>query len=199
MRERFRALLARGVEGPLVSALARMGVGPNALTLTGLLLSALSALLAGLGLLTAGGLVFLLAGALDMLDGSLARRTGRATPLGAFLDSTLDRLGEALFLVGLGVFGALRYSGPALVWFTALLVSALALGQMVSYIRARGESLGVEARLGVMTRPERVVVLGVGTAVGYPLPALAVVALLSAVTSLQRWLHVARSLRRADP
>ena len=108
-----------------------------------------------------GGVVFLAGGILDLFDGALARLTGKATAFGALLDSVFDRLGEAALFVGLGVY-ILRadVSEYYRAYFLIALLLALVFSQGVSYLRARGEGLGVFTRAGVMTRTERVILLG---------------------------------------
>lgn len=153
--ERF---LRRFLEGYLVAPLARRGVAPDQLTAASLALSALAGLLA-LGAPVAAGVSLLLAGLLDGLDGSLARATGRASRAGAFLDSTLDRYGE--FLVLLGVWGRLAGLGlPG--WGGFLALVALQGALMVSYTRARAEGLGHGLRGGVFERPERLLAIAAG-------------------------------------
>jgi len=155
-----------------------------------------------MGLLLAAGLVFLAGGAMDLLDGALARATGRVTISGAFLDSVTDRLGEGALFVGIGVNTVLadRETG-GLVAMVVVLLLALLFSQMVSYIRARAEGLGVPCRVGLATRTERVVLLSLGLILqGAGLdPALLVtvsaVALLSIYTVVQRFVHVRRQLK----
>jgi len=172
------------------------------LSIVGFLVAVGAACLAGANLLLAAGLVFLAASALDMLDGALARATERISARGALLDSTTDRLSEGALLIGLGVQAALSgISQGRLVTTLVLLLAALLFSQMVSYIRARGEGLGVSCKVGLMTRAERVVLLSLGLVLqGAGLdPALLVtvgiVAALSLVTTVQRFLHVHHQLR----
>ena len=143
----------------------------------------------------AGGVVMLLAGVLDLFDGALARATGRASDFGALLDSVADRVSELVVLLGLLVFYA--RSGE---WEYSLLVYLAAGGSvMVSYLRARSEGLGIECKVGVMTRPERVAVLGAGLVVGHWVPVvipvvLGVIAGLTILTTAQRLFHTGRSM-----
>lgn len=170
---------------PIVRGLAAAGVTPNAISVVGFLGNVVGAGLVATGALASGGLVVILASALDMLDGGLARATGRATPFGGVLDSTLDRLSEAIVLFGIAWYAT--ESGlhtEALLAFVAV-VSSL----MVSYIRARVEGAGGEILDGVFTRPERVVVTGVALISGYLLVGLWILAVVSTLTAAQRlWL-----------
>ena len=120
------------------------------------------------GWLLWGGVAFLVGSILDLMDGALARLTGRETPFGALLDSVFDRLGEAALFVGLGIY-ALRadHSDEYRAFFITALLLALIFSQGVSYLRARGEGLGVFTRAGLMTRTERVILLGIGLLLGW--------------------------------
>ncbi|MDW7709102.1 MAG: CDP-alcohol phosphatidyltransferase family protein [Deferrisomatales bacterium] len=199
----FRRLL----EGCLVAPLARAGVVPDHLTAVGLVLSALAGLLA-LGAPPAAAVALLAAGLLDGLDGSLARATGRASRAGAFLDSTLDRYGE--FLVLLGVWGWLARLGWG-GWGGLLALAALQGALMVSYTRARAEGLGHGLRGGVFERPERLLVLAAGLlasagegrwglAPGTVLLAtLGVLGLGANVTAVRRVLRGRRALAVSEP
>ncbi len=186
-REQLRAAVVRYVELPGARSLRALGLTPNAVTLIGFAVTLGAAYLVGSNRLLAGGIVFLLGGGLDLLDGALARLTGRVTPFGALLDSVLDRLGEASLFVGLAVY-SLRagFSDRYLLLFIIVLLLALILSQTVSYLRARGEGLGVATRAGLMTRPERVVLLGIGLMIHQIEWVLLVVAVVSGFTLLQR-------------
>ncbi|MCU0308591.1 MAG: CDP-alcohol phosphatidyltransferase family protein [Thermoleophilia bacterium] len=134
-----------------------MGVGPNTITVVGLLGSVAVAALVLNRWWVAAGVVFVLSAGMDMLDGSVARLSGRATPFGAFLDSTLDRLAEALVLGAIGV--TLAEDGD--MWAVGLCFLALTGSFLVSYTRARAEGLGVDSNKGgLMSRPERLVLIG---------------------------------------
>jgi CDP-diacylglycerol--glycerol-3-phosphate 3-phosphatidyltransferase len=179
--------MVRYVEVPGARSLRALRLTPNAVTLIGFAVTLGAAYLVGSDQLLAGGIVFLLGGGLDLLDGALARLTGRVTPFGALLDSVLDRLGEASLFVGLAVY-SLRagFSDRYLLFFIIVLLMALILSQAVSYLRARGEGLGVFTRAGLMTRPERVVLLGIGLIIHQIEWVLLVVAVVSGFTLLQR-------------
>ena len=183
-REQVRAALLRYVELPGARFLKALKLTPNAVTLLGFAVSVVAAYLVGSGWLLAGGVVFLLGGALDLMDGALARLTGTESPFGALLDSVFDRLGEAALFVGLAVYGLRAGFGDHyLMFFMTVLLLALIFSQGVSYLRARGEGLGVFTRAGVMTRPERVVLLGIGLLIGQIVWVLPVVLLAIAVVS----------------
>ena len=192
-REQLRALTLRYVEIPGARFLRALGLTPNAVSIAGFAVSVAAAVLVGWGQLLAGGLVFLLGGALDLMDGALARYMGRVSRLGALLDSVLDRLGEAALYVGMAIYAVLLYSSDTvLVSFLVTLLVALVSSQMVSYLRARGEGLGIETRTGLMTRPERVIILSLGLMLAQVWLALGVIAVLSSFTVIQRFLHIWR-------
>ena len=173
---------------PAVSVLSRLGVTPNMLTLFGFAGNVGAAVLAANGRFLEAGIVMLAFSALDFLDGSLARATGRATPFGSVLDSTMDRLSEAVVLFGLlWYFSDLNAREEVLLIFVAVVASI-----MVSYLRARAEIIGVKLREGIFTRTERVLLLGAGLILHDILdtniltPVLWALALISGFTVLQR-------------
>lgn len=202
-RGSIRKLVSPIFETPATKLLTALGVTPNAVTLIGLIGAIASAALVALGHLAIGGISFLIFGALDLLDGNLARSTGKATPSGAFLDSVTDRLSESVMLLGVLVFFINRESHVGSFFnpnLGVILVSITIIGSvMVSYVRARSEGVGVDINNGIMTRPERVVTLGVGLIFSeWWLPALSltlgIVAALSIITSLQRIVAVHKIL-----
>ena len=198
-REGARRLLRDYLETPVARFLARLGVSPNVITLAGLVGACGSAYLLGAGSLAWGGVVMLAAGVLDLFDGAVARLTGRASKFGALLDSTADRVSEAVVLLGLLVYYMEEPSTLGAVLAFAAMVGSM----MVSYVRARAEGLGVHWTGGVMTRPERVAVLGAAAIVGQwwgpaVLAALAAIAALTTLTTLQRVLYVRRVLAEQE-
>ncbi len=163
-REQLRAAVLRYVEIPGARGMNAIGLTPNAITLLGFAVCVAGAALTALGWPLYGGIVFLAGGILDLFDGALARLTGRASPFGALLDSVFDRLGEAALFVGLGVYYLLDDGLPPAQLLASMLAVLLGLvfSQGVSYLRARGEGLGAFTRAGIMTRTERVAILGAG-------------------------------------
>ena len=162
-REELRAALLRYVELPGARAFRAIGLTPNSITLLGFAVCVAGAALTALGWPLYGGIVFLAGSTLDLFDGALARLTGKASPFGALLDSVFDRLGEAALFVGLGLYYLLGDlpTGQLLLSMLAVLLG-LVFSQGVSYLRARGEGLGAFTRSGIMTRTERVIILGAG-------------------------------------
>ena len=186
-REQFRGAVLRYVEIPGARFLHALKFTPNSITLLGFAVCVVSAYLVGANMLLLGGVVFLLGGALDLFDGALARLTGKTSSFGALLDSVFDRLGEAALFVGLGIYALRAGLGDRqLLLFITVLLLALIFSQGVSYLRARGEGLGVFIRSGLMTRPERVVLLGAGLLIDQIFWVLLLIAAVSCFTLFQR-------------
>ena len=189
---------ARGGLAPLARWLHARGVSANAVTIAGLLLTLVAAVLLALGY-PAGALAVMLVGALsDTLDGQIAKAAGGGTKLGAFLDSTFDRVSDAVLSGGALIYAA--YHGDGLLLWSALI--ALVSGSLVPYIRAKAESLGLGATVGLAPREARLVLFIAGVAAwavtansSLFAAAIAVVALLATVTAVQRIAHVAAALR----
>ncbi len=194
-REQLRAALLNYVELPGARFLHALKLTPNAITLIAFGITVLSAVIVAWGYLWIGGIVFLVGSGLDLMDGALARLTGTASPFGALLDSVFDRLGEASLFVGLAVY-ALRadYDERQLLFFMTALLLALIFSQGVSYLRARGEGLGVFSRAGLMTRPERVVLIGIGLLINQMIWVLVLIAAVSCFTLFQRMFTIRREL-----
>jgi CDP-diacylglycerol--glycerol-3-phosphate 3-phosphatidyltransferase len=177
---------------------------PNAISLTGFALNLAAAGLVVGRLFFLAGVAFVVGSVMDTLDGRYSRMSGKGTPFGAFLDSTLDRLEEGIVLTAVAAYFASMHNEVAV----AAVVAAVLASLMVSYTRARAEALGVACRVGLATRPVRVVILSAGLvfAKGASLghfellaPAVYVLAGLSVVTVIQRIVYVRRQLRSVDP
>lgn len=185
---------ARAALAPIVRLAQRLGVTPNTVTVAGFLIVVAAAVLVGGGHLLAGAIVLIGGSLLDAVDGALARANGGGTPFGSFLDSTLDRAAEAILFGGIVAyyFGfSADPIGPVL-----LTLAALSSSFMVSYTRARAEGIGVSASVGLAGRTERLVLIvagiglaGLGVEIGL-ISAVAIVAALSAATTIQRIWHV---------
>ena len=175
---------------PAVDLLAKTSITPNTLTWFSFLLSIGAAALIITEHLFIAGLLVLIAGLFDMLDGALARRTNRVTRFGAILDSTIDRLFEAVLLLSILTIYAREQSVLGILLVSIALPSSL----VVSYIRAKAEALGLECEVGLFTRGERVSVLALGlllSQINYALTiALSVIVLFSLFTAGHRLLHV---------
>jgi len=192
--DKFRKTAADYLTRPAVQLLAKTAITPNAITWFGFLLSvgaaALIATNYGAWYLFAAGFLVLVSGLFDLLDGALARHTNQITHFGAVLDSTLDRITEAILLLGILILFVREGSTIGIL----LVGIALPSSQMVSYIRARAEAAGLECRVGLFTRGERVIVLALGlllSRIDYALIiALSAIVLFSLFTAGQRLLHV---------
>ncbi|CAA9289446.1 MAG: Phosphatidylinositol phosphate synthase @ Archaetidylinositol phosphate synthase [uncultured Friedmanniella sp.] len=195
MLERFRGLSA-AVLGPLVRLLLRLGVSPDVVTIAGTAGVVLASLVCfPPGWLWQGALVVTLFVLSDMLDGQMAKVSGRATSWGAFLDSTSDRLGDAAVFGGILLY--FTYQEGSTLW-AAVALAGLVFGQWTSYVKARAESLGFTCSGGLAARADRLVIILVGTLLaGLGVPyvlevAVAVLAVASMVTVVQRILQVRR-------
>jgi CDP-diacylglycerol--glycerol-3-phosphate 3-phosphatidyltransferase len=186
--------LRRLAEAP-IDRIARgivwLGLGPNALTITGFLLATASALLAAQGRLVQAGIVYGLGSAFDSVDGAVARVAGKVTRFGALLDSTLDRYGEGALLVGLAFYMAHTGRSTGVVLVGVSLLGSL----MVSYVRARSEGLGIENRVGLLTRVERVIVTLLALLTRRVMVGLWVLAIFTHVTVVQRVWAACRATR----
>ncbi len=183
----------RRITDPIVALIARTGATPNHLTALGFLGNVGAGVLAARGEFLAAGLVLLAASALDLLDGALARATGRASGFGAIFDSVLDRLSEAAVLGGLVFYYTQRGDREEIALCFAALVGSI----MVSYVRARAQASGLELKEGLFTRAERVLLLGGGLIISQMRIALWILAVMSNATALQRLHGAWRRLRVA--
>jgi CDP-diacylglycerol---glycerol-3-phosphate 3-phosphatidyltransferase len=199
---RQRAPIGAGERRELMrNALIESRLTPNAISLTGLALNVVAAALVWERYFFLGGVAFIVGSIMDTLDGRYSRMSGKGTPFGAFLDSTLDRIEEGIVLTAVAGYFALRGDRVA----AAAVVVAVLASLMVSYTRARAEALGVECKVGIATRPVRVVILAIGLvfARGASLgdfqllaPAVYVLAALSVFTVGQRIAHVRDELSK---
>ncbi|WP_322801506.1 CDP-alcohol phosphatidyltransferase family protein [Thermoflexus sp.] len=192
--ERWREVAAPWLTG-LARFLDRLGIHPHVLTVLGFLFSLGAGLLTGLDLRGGAALLWVLGGLCDALDGALARLSGKASPSGAFLDSTLDRYSDAAILLGLGA--AWQRAGVA--WGGWIAGVALLGALMVSYTRARGEGLGISLREGLFTRLERFLLILVALLTGWYGPLLILFAILAHLTALQRTWQALRALSPLEP
>ena len=192
-------LIGRQVRGYMLRVgrhLAKLGVSPNLLTIVGLLLNAGVAIVIGIGQPQLGGVLLLVASAFDMLDGAVARATDSETRFGGFLDSTLDRYSEVVIFLGLLYY---LQSTPEAELGSILIFVSVTGSLLISYARARAESAGFGASVGLVARPERVVLLAICLLIGQPLWALWILAVTTHLTAVTRILHVWRMSQRRGP
>jgi CDP-diacylglycerol--glycerol-3-phosphate 3-phosphatidyltransferase len=184
----------RALLNPVIRLAMALGLTPNAITVIGLGLTVVAAGLIGSGFLLAGAAVLFFGSILDAVDGGLARATGGTTPFGGFLDSTLDRSGEAIAYAGIGVWIVSTQPEPTLPMI-ALLV-AMGGSFLVSYAHARAQGIGLSAEVGLAPRTERLVLVVIGVALagfGFVpglIGVLVILATLTVVTVIQRIWHV---------
>ena len=197
-----------GLITPIVNFFIHLEMNPNWFTTIGFIISIIASFFYGAGYLRWAGVLILLAGVFDIIDGRVARSTNRVTKFGALYDSTLDRYSEVIMFFGLAYFfiseALLGTSNVYLAIFSSVAVSvALGGSVMVSYVRARAEALGFECNVGIMQRPERIVLIGIGSLFHkYILIfVLVVVAVLANFTALQRLYHIWKKEngRKDDP
>jgi CDP-diacylglycerol--glycerol-3-phosphate 3-phosphatidyltransferase len=203
---------------PVADFLVRHRVNPNTITTVGTLCSLAGGVVYATGHISAGGWVLGLTALFDVLDGTVARRTGRSTTFGAFYDSTLDRVADGVVLGGLAVFYATNASPGGIphahVWMVVITLLGIIGAFLTSYTRARAEALGIDAKVGFLQRPERVTLLSAPQAFfglalnGWILAGIVTLLTVSAwVTAVQRIAFVYRATtpgrggdgRRADP
>ena len=186
----------RAVLRPIVRGASALGITANTITVIGLLITTAAAILIGTGYLFIGAAVLLAGSVLDAVDGAIARAQGGGTAFGSFLDSTLDRAGEAILYLGLATF-LLRTMAEPMLPVLGVIV-ALAGSFIVSYAHARAQGIGVEASVGLAPRTERLVLIIAGIALGglgwLPglLGAIGLIAVLTLATAFQRIWHVYR-------
>ncbi len=185
---------ARWLLERIVSALAATGVNPNFLTFFGFLVNLWAAALLGAGMFFAAGWVMLFAGVFDMVDGRVARAQGRVTTYGAYFDSTIDRYSDLALYIGLLWYYASIGRGR----YAVLVGVAMAGSVMVSYARARAESLIPSCKAGFFERPERIVLLIIGALADRMAPVLWLLAIGSNITVIHRIVHTRRELRAGN-
>jgi len=175
----------------IVGALAATGINPNFLTFLGLVVNFWAAVMFATGRFRLAAAIIFFAGFLDMLDGQVARRQNRVTAFGAFYDSTLDRYSDMALYMGLLVY----YAVSARTSYVVLAAVATAGSVMVSYTRARAESLIPTCKVGFMERPERLVLLILGGAFNRMAPVLWVISVISTITVIHRILYTWQETR----
>lgn len=211
-REGLRKALLKYYEEPLSSLFDAMGFTPNMVTLLGLLVVSIAAFFIAIGNLWAGGIIVAIGGALDLIDGGLARKKGLDSKFGAMFDSVADRMQESLVLLGLLIYYSFGECVGNLILpfkqleafdscaFAQIMTYTAFVGSvMVSYLRSRAEGLGIECKIGIMTRPERVAVISVGLVIANWIPFVMIVVLilltvLGLFTTVQRLIHSSKEL-----
>jgi len=180
--EMFLRKSFKGVLDAIATAVNKTGILPNTVTILGLIGNALGAILLATGHITWGGVVILIMGPVDALDGTMARLRGEQTTFGAFVDSVTDRYSELVILAGLMIYYLTRQE----YLFVVLVYFAAAGSVLVSYVKARAESLGFTAKVGILSRVESYLVLAPGLLFNIPHIALWIIAIFANYTALQR-------------
>lgn len=191
--DRMRVVF-KGVLDPVGTFFNRLGIYPNTMTLLGLAGNIIGAILIALGYMTAGGIVVLVMGLIDTLDGTMARLRGMPSEFGAFVDSVTDRYSELV------IFGGLLYyflqKGD---WLSPLAIYIAASGSvLVSYVRARAASLGMDTMVGFLSRFERYLVLAPSLIFNIPMVGIWIIAIFANFTALQRIVDVRRQAHEQD-
>lgn len=193
---------------PIENLFIRLNFSPNLLTTFGFILSLASGMAFATGHFGLAGWLLIIGGTFDMFDGRVARRTGRTSKSGAFYDSVMDRFAEAVTLFGLAYF----YQSS---WVLYVVIAALVGSTMVSYTRAKGDSIGIDCKVGPMQRPERIVYLGVGSIFSPPfrhfffpnaaepveylaIAALILIAVMTFITAIYRMIYITRKINISE-
>lgn len=175
---------------PLSSLAKRINVTPDLITVAGFLVTVLAAFTLPRNLML-GGLLILAGGFFDVLDGVVARVNNRVTGFGAFLDSVLDRYSDSFLFLGLAWYFFRTDSVTGVVMSLGTMIGAL----LISYTRARAEGLGEDCKVGLMERPERIVLMAFGAITGWIEPVIGIMFVLTHVTVIQRVYHVWKSMK----
>lgn len=176
------------LDKPLEPLAKRLTIHPNVLTLTGFFITIFASAILPVNL-KIGGLLILLGAFFDLLDGAVARSNGKASRFGAFLDSMLDRFSDFFIFFAIGSYFAMTNHIEGILVTAASLLGAF----MISYIRARAEGLGIECKVGIMERPERIILISVGCLTGWIFHAIIILFFFTYLTVIQRILHVYKS------
>jgi len=184
------AWFGRFLDKPLAPLAKRIPFDPNVITIVGLIVTAIAALVIPAHLI-AGGLLIIAGGAFDIFDGLIARVKGKHTRFGAFLDSTLDRYADSMLFIGV----SWHFYSVGILTGSLLSIGGLVGSLATSYARARAEGLGIDCKVGLLERPERVVLLAFGCLTGLLFPVVVIIFVLSHFTVIQRIVHVYLKLR----
>ena len=185
------ARLGHFLDAPLSFIAKRIPFSPNTLTITGFVVTVIAAFVIPYNI-RLGGIFIMIGGIFDMLDGIVARTSGKTTKFGAFLDSVLDRYSDAFLFLSIAWYLAAHGNHTGSFLSLGTLVGAF----LISYTRARAEGLGQDCHIGLMERPERIILLIFATVIGWLVPILWVMLILTHITVLQRVYHVWKRTRQ---
>jgi len=189
MRSTFKVVL-----DPVAAFFLKLGLTPNMVTILGLVITITAAVFAGMGKFLVAGLILLVGAPFDAIDGAMARQLGKPTRFGGFFDSVIDRYAELFMMGGLLYF----YVGQGNKLASLLVFIAAAGSVMVSYTRARAEGQAFTAKVGILSRVERMIALVFFLIIGRPLIAMWIIAILANVTAVQRILNVRKQARESE-
>lgn len=181
------------LDKPLEPLAKRITIHPNILTIIGFFITLFASAILPLHL-KIGGLFILLGGFFDLLDGAVARSNGKSTRFGAFLDSTLDRYSDFFIFFAIGCYFAKTNHLEGILLTSASLLGAF----MISYIRARAEGLGIQCKVGLMERPERIILISIGCLTGWIFYIMILLFFFTYLTVIQRTLHVYKLSQREN-
>ncbi|MBG82252.1 MAG: CDP-alcohol phosphatidyltransferase family protein [SAR202 cluster bacterium] len=192
LRYSVRSVVSNWFERPAISLLISLKISADGATFIGLIIAVISGYYISQGQFLLGGGLVLIGAIFDLLDGGIARSTGKVTKRGALTDSVFDRVSEIVILSGLGMY----YVNAEKVDSMAVLLAFAAIGGslMVSYVRARAEGLGVKGTAGFLTRPERIVITVTGLVLGYPLIVLWILGIGTPLSAIWRFLDSWRAV-----
>ena len=192
LRYSVRSVVSNWFERPAISFLISLKISADGATFIGLIIAVISGYYISQGQFLLGGGLVLIGAIFDLLDGGIARSTGKVTKRGALTDSVFDRVSEIVILSGLGMY----YVCAEKVDSTAVLLAFAAIGGslLVSYVRARAEGLGVKGTAGFLTRPERIVITVTGLVLGYPLIVLWILGIGTPLSAIWRFLDSWRAI-----
>ena len=192
LRYSVRSVVSNWFERPAISLLISLKISADGATFIGLIIAVISGYYISQGQFLLGGGLVLIGAIFDLLDGGIARSTGKVTKRGALTDSVFDRVSEIVILSGLGMY----YVSAEKVDSTAVLLAFAAIGGslLVSYVRARAEGLGVKGTAGFLTRPERIVITVAGLVLGYPLIVLWILGIGTPLSAIWRFLDSWRAI-----
>jgi CDP-diacylglycerol--glycerol-3-phosphate 3-phosphatidyltransferase len=185
---------------PVGRTLAKSRISPNAITLLGVAIQIVAAVFILRGALVAGGLIAIVAAFFDVFDGAVAKARGLTSKFGAFLDSTTDRVSDALYFIPIAWLYAVDPDIPGHdeQWVAAVALATLVFVFLVSYSKARAESLGYDAKVGLAERAERSIVIIAGLILNLVPAALVILCAASVITFFQRFFHVRSQANRGD-
>ena len=187
------AKLGHFLDTPLSRIAKKIPLSPNTLTIAGFLVTVIAALMIPRNI-RVGGILILIGGIFDLLDGVVARTKGQVTKFGAFLDSILDRYSDAFLFIAISWYFLTKENLTGILISLGTLTGAF----LISYARARAEGLGHACHVGIMERPERIILLAFATITGWLLPVLWIMLVLTHITVLQRIYHVWKATDKVE-